>query len=292
MIKLNKIKIDERTQARAELNQAVVAEYAEAYLAGINMPPVVLYFDGSAYWLADGYHRYFGAKMAGLDQIHEDVTPGSLDDAILHSLGANETHGLRRTNADKRKAVLTMLNHSVWKSWSSNEIAKRCVVHHSTVDEIRRSLAETASEKPAEKTYTTKHGTTATMNTANIGKKQEPLKDSVPEPVAEEKQTATIHPIQPQDDDSSMREEMMQDAIDEVKADNDRLRNMLAANMFTGDEKEKAALLDRLNILTKENEQLHIMNRGLIQSRDRVMAENASMRKQLTLNAKKLKAVA
>lgn len=289
MIEISKIKIDERTQARAELNQSIVAEYAEAYKSGANMPPVVLYFDGSAYWLADGYHRYFGAKLAGLDQIHEDITPGSLDDAILHSLGANETHGLRRTNADKRKAVLTMLNHAVWKSWSSNEIAKRCAVHHSTVDEIRKSILRNPQDEIQSRTVE-RNGKTYRQNTSNIGKKQEP--QHIPDQISETKQTATVHQIQQPDDDSSMREEMMQDAIDEVKADNERLRNMLAANVFTGDEEEKAALLDRLNILTKENEQLHIMNRSLVQSRDRVMAENASMRKQLTLNAKKLKAVA
>lgn len=287
MIELKKIKIDERTQARAELNQSIVSEYAEAYRAGANMPPVALYFDGSTYWLADGYHRYFGAKQAGLEQIHEDITPGSLDDAILHSLGANETHGLRRTNADKRKAVMTMLNHAEWQAWSENDIAKRCCVSNHLVADVKKSLTLfSPSEKPEERIYTTKHGTTATMNTANIGK----TKAGVGQ--AQEAAPVVIGHVQQVDDEAEMRSEMMRDAIDELRAENANLNNQLAAMVFTGTEEEKDALLDRLNLLTKENEQLHIMNRGLIQARDRVMAENASMRKQLMLNAKKLKAVA
>jgi hypothetical protein len=56
--------------------------------------------------------------------------------------------------------------------WSSNKQAKLCGVSHTFVDNLKRSLATVASEdaEPASRIYTTKHGTTATMNTANIGR--------------------------------------------------------------------------------------------------------------------------
>ncbi len=73
----------------------------------------------------------------------------------------------RRTNADKRKAVMTLLRDEEWSGWTDSEIARRCAVHHSTVAAVRSSLANSASEQPTTRTYTTKHGTTATMNTAN-----------------------------------------------------------------------------------------------------------------------------
>ncbi len=170
MIEFSKIRIDGGTQARADLNQETIAEYAEAYRAGVAMPPVVVFYDGTTYWLADGFHRYFGAKQAGKETIHEEVTPGSQRDAVLFSLGANAKHGLRRSNADKRKAVQILLADVEWAKWSSNEIAKRCAVSHTFVDEFRRSLATVASEKPAERTVITKHGTATMMNTASIGK--------------------------------------------------------------------------------------------------------------------------
>ena len=51
---------------------------------------------------------------------------------------------------------------------------------------VKRSLCESQSEKPTERTYTTKHGTTAVMNTANIGKTDRPAlapaKAAVPVP--------------------------------------------------------------------------------------------------------------
>jgi branched-chain amino acid transport system substrate-binding protein len=43
-------------------------------------------------------------------------------DAILYSVGANEMHGLRHTNEDKRRAVLTLLNDPGWSKWSDPEI--------------------------------------------------------------------------------------------------------------------------------------------------------------------------
>ena len=67
-------------------------------------------FDGTDYWLADGFHRFWAAKEAGLTEIYEEIHPGTLRDAILFSLSANSKHGLRRTNADKRKAVQTLLD--------------------------------------------------------------------------------------------------------------------------------------------------------------------------------------
>jgi len=67
----------------------------------------------------------------------------------------------------KRKAVMTLLEDGEWSQWSDSEIARRCAVHHSTVATARSSLAKTASDQAPPRTYTTKHGTTATMNTAN-----------------------------------------------------------------------------------------------------------------------------
>lgn len=115
---------------------------------------------------------------------------------------------------------------------------------------------------------------------------------SLPKALKQISPQKSVHTVQPDYDEAAMQAEMMQDAIDEVRNDNERLRNMLASNIFNGDDDEKAALLNRLNDLTEENKQLKILNRGLTESRNRVMAENASMRKQLTINAKKLKAVA
>ena len=243
MIELSRIKIDGGTQSRDQLNEDVVAEYAEAMKAGIQFPAVTVFYDGSSYWLADGFHRYFAAKKAGIPLINEEVTPGTLQDAQLFSYGVNANHGLRRSNADKRRAVTGALSHPVSSTWSDNQIAKHCGVHHSTVGDIRRSLADSASEKPADRTYTTKHGTTATMKTENIGKA--PM--IVPKP------------------------EVVSDELVALRAENERLKEWGSENASTAKEllEENASLTatfdanDQLAASVAENKRLRETNRIL-----------------------------
>ncbi|URI08945.1 hypothetical protein MW290_25590 [Aquincola tertiaricarbonis] len=167
-INRNLIRIDGGTQSRVAIDEAVVAEYADRYAVGDYMPPVVLYFDGAHYWLADGFHRYHAAGRAQLLQMDAEVHNGTRRDAVLHSLGANAAHGLRRSNADKRKAVMMVLTDAEWAKWSDREIARRCQVTHPFVASIRASLVAVSSEPAAERTYTTKHGTQAKMDTAGV----------------------------------------------------------------------------------------------------------------------------
>jgi cell division septation protein DedD len=178
---VGEIRLDGGTQPRARLNEKVIAEYAEDMREGAEFPPVDVFYDGEVYWLADGYHRVSAAIEAGLTEVAATVHQGTLRDAVLFSVGVNAEHGVRRTNEDKRRAVTRLLTDSEWGQWSDNEIARRCHVHHDMVGSLRASLADSASEAQ-QRTYTTKHGTTATMNTSRIGhgsKKRAPSKPPV-----------------------------------------------------------------------------------------------------------------
>ena len=143
---------------------------------GVIFPPVVIFYDGQTRWLAEGFHRIAAAKQAGFTSISVTVIEGNERDAMLHSLGSNADHGKRRTNADKRYVVETMLKDDQWSAWSDREIGERCKVTHPFVAGIRKSLIPVSletlpvSEVTKERTFTTKHGTTATMRTGNIGK--------------------------------------------------------------------------------------------------------------------------
>lgn len=170
-VDIDKIRIDGGTQSRAAIHETTVAEYAEAMAdPNIVFPPAVVYFDGKEYWLADGFHRIEAWRRVGRTDIPTDVRQGDRRRAILHSVAANTAHGLRRTNEDKRRAVMTLLEDAEWGKWSDREIARQCRVHHSTVSKMRAEVTgEIASD--SKRTYTTKHGTTATMDTAGIGDK-------------------------------------------------------------------------------------------------------------------------
>jgi uncharacterized protein YukE len=169
VISLSDIRTNGGTQSRSAISREVVAEYAAAVSEGAAFPPVTLFYDGDAYWLADGFHRFEAYREAGLAEIPAEVRQGGQRDAILYSVGANASHGLRRTNDDKRRAVLTLLNDPEWSKWSDREIARKCGVDHKTVAGLRPKLT---GEFPSERTYTTKHGTQATMQTAEIGRPQ------------------------------------------------------------------------------------------------------------------------
>lgn len=146
------IRIDGNTQSRAEINSGIVAEYADAIKAGDRFPPIIVFFDGVANWLADGYHRLHGHLAVGKTSIEADVRTGEQRDAQIFSFGVNGTHGLRRSNEDKRKAVKTMLEDAEWSKWSDRVVARNCNVSQPFVSKLRSeliTLSGGASESPA-----------------------------------------------------------------------------------------------------------------------------------------------
>lgn len=172
-IELKRIRSDGGTQMRAGLSQDTINEYVQALEDAVGawpFPPVIAYYDGEVYWLADGFHRVAAVKQHERNAaVLTDVRSGSRRDAILHAAGANANHGLRRTNADKRRAVETLLRDQEWARWSDGEIAKRCQVSDRFVAAIRKELSPNGSEIPTERIVT--RGTQTYMqNTANVGK--------------------------------------------------------------------------------------------------------------------------
>lgn len=175
-ISIDLIRTDGGTQSRAALNPSTIDEYAESIEAGEELPAVILFHDGEAYWLADGFHRVASARKAGKKTVSAEVRQGTRREAILHSVGANANHGLRRTNADKRRAVETLLSDAEWKTWSDREIARQCAVSNTLVSSLRpkqeSDVTVNIDSEPQESSrkYETRHGTTAVMDTARIGK--------------------------------------------------------------------------------------------------------------------------
>lgn len=184
-ISIAKVRVNGGTQSRAAINPETVSDYSEAMADGAVFPPIVVFHDGSDYWLADGFHRYQAASQARIYEVDADIRQGSQRDAILYSVGANASHGLRRTNDDKRRAVMVLLNDPEWSKWPQTKIAETCGVSQATVSRI------VASENPASyaenKTRTvTRNGTTYEQNTANIGSKSKPDQEQGTTPKPEE----------------------------------------------------------------------------------------------------------
>jgi len=253
VINLQAIRIDGGTQAREQINQECVSEYAELVKEGVAFPPVRVFFDGTDYYLADGFHRYFAHQNAGKASIAADVVNGTLRDAILDSLGANANHGLRPTNADKRKAVQTMLDDFEWSDFSDREIARACNVSHVFVATVRRP------KDPA-----------AVKATKPIGNVSNPVE--TPKVEAE----------------NTEREE----AVQQLVAENERLNDRLAVEAMDASEEEKLLAKETIDDLREEVRVLRIENESLKISRDTYQAENASMKKQIASLQRKAKEAA
>jgi hypothetical protein len=258
LIGLDAIRIDGGTQSREKIDETVVGEYAGLIADGVQFPAVRVYFDGVSHYLADGFHRYHAHRKAGKGAIEADVEKGTLRDAILYSLGANHEHGLRRTNADKRKAVQAMLDDFEWQEWSNGEIARRCHVSDFLVATLRGDSA------PAVRKFKMADGTIAQKH--------------IPKQV--EKQVA---------EDPAQNDEH-HEMVAELVAENERVNDRLAVAAMEGTEEEKAMAADTIESLREELRVLKIELVAVKQSRDQFQAETAQLKKQCAMYVKKLKA--
>lgn len=131
---------EDTLQLRAGFDADHIDTMAEALRAGATLPPITVYQDPKGnYHIADGWHRFFAHLAADQFGIPAIVHPGTETDALRHALGANAEHlGLRRTNADKRRAILTALD--LYPKLSAVKIAELCKVPQPTVSRIRREL--------------------------------------------------------------------------------------------------------------------------------------------------------
>jgi transposase len=164
---LNQIHRGDATQARVSLDHEVLAQYVEDLSEGAKFPPVTLFHDGTQFWIGDGYHRVEAARRVGFQTIRAEVREGGQREALLFACSANAEHGLRRTNADKRRAVILLLGDEECARWSDHKIARHCRVTHPFVGNVRRSL-ETVSSDDGQRTYL-REGRKQTMNVTRIG---------------------------------------------------------------------------------------------------------------------------
>lgn len=141
---------DPALQVRSGLDDSAIVEFADAMKRGDVFPHPVVFSDGQDMWLADGFHRVAAAEQAGLNSLSCQVVPGTRDDALWHAIGANKTHGLRRSTQDKRRAVEMALLHPNSRGWSDRKIGDHCGVAHSFVASVRKS-SQVDSESTCEK---------------------------------------------------------------------------------------------------------------------------------------------
>lgn len=114
---------------------------------GFDLPPIVVYRDPAAgvYRISEGFHRAAAYADAGRDDIPCEVRDGDLTACKLNARASNvhKGHGLKRSNADKARAVRDVL--ALATEWADNRIAKFLAVDDTTVADARRELVAAAA---------------------------------------------------------------------------------------------------------------------------------------------------
>lgn len=140
-LELKQINRSGGTQIRAAYDRATIDRYKDLHESDSKLPPIIVFYDGTDYWLADGFHR-LQAKMetwvtTGECMIDCDIRSGTQRNAIEYALSANADHGLPRSGEDIRRAIFRCLDDNEWSQLSNTKIAKLCGCSESMVRKVK-----------------------------------------------------------------------------------------------------------------------------------------------------------
>lgn len=263
-LKLSQIVIDKGTQTREAIDQKTVTEYAEVIMNKDPLPPLVVFHDGINYYLADGFHRYFAYKQTVTPEVEVEVINGTLRNAQEYALGTNDKHGLKRSNGDKRNAVMIALNDIEWGMLTNREIGKLCRVSHTFVNAIKEKLeAEKETPKKKEKDPT------------DFSKKNRPDEPEIDTEFGE---------------DDKIQELLVQQK--ELEQENTKLLDALAIKTMDATPEQKKQAEETISELRERIEQLERELESIKISRDSYMKQNSEMQKQINYYKRELKKVA
>ncbi|MDE0316640.1 MAG: hypothetical protein OXM61_17275 [Candidatus Poribacteria bacterium] len=175
--------IDHSINTLPQLNEDIVEEYRQAIRdygeddwqeEWLEFPKIT-----ADKHLWSGFHTIEAVKREFGEQyrVEFEVEGKTRDDALLLATKENGKRGRRRTNEEKRIAVLRWLTHKKGKIWANSHIATQCNVSAQLVGEIVKNLTinndseiyDPKYKRPSKLKYINKYGKQATMETKSIG---------------------------------------------------------------------------------------------------------------------------
>lgn len=142
MVSIADIIEDPKLMMRVKLDETIIKLFLEALKNGIEFPPIELMEVEKRLLLADGWHRIEAHRRHKLKKIKSHVSLGTWQEAVLAAVRANAYSPLRRSNKDKEKCVLALLNDPEWQQRSSAWIATQVGISPHTVERIKSELGE------------------------------------------------------------------------------------------------------------------------------------------------------
>ena len=137
-IVLADIVTDAGTQARFCLDEETVEDYADQMENGVEFPPIDVFHDGSAYYMGDGFHRYFASVKLDFLDIVANIHKGTSKDALWFAMGANRKNGRRMTRRDVCFAVEKALE--TWPLKTQQAIADHVGCSQGMVGYVKKQL--------------------------------------------------------------------------------------------------------------------------------------------------------
>ncbi|NMG10594.1 ParB N-terminal domain-containing protein [Brasilonema sp. UFV-L1] len=163
------LRLDGETQPREKLDKKHIEDLVGDWNKGAQFEPALAYYDGQDYWLIDGYHRNAALEKLGESKILVEIRCGTLKDAKWHSYSVNQHKALKRSNADKQRAIIGALKHPYGACRSNVKIAEHCGVDEGTVRAWRKKLESRGEIAPNYERTVTRQGKTYSQKTTRIG---------------------------------------------------------------------------------------------------------------------------
>lgn len=262
-VKLSLITIDAGTQARDKINQDVVMDYAQLLSEGAVFPPIVVF--GETNILADGWHRFFAHRAAGIKEIEVERHEGDVRDAIFYGFGANKQRGLQMNRHDHKTIIVRMLMDKEWSKLGDRKIAEHVGVSSTTVLRLRQAMESTGQViKQATKTVI-RDGTEFEQD---VRKNQNPHLTASDVAVRNESSPKDLQEIK-----------QLEDLVSDLSDENQKLKDTIAIQAWDASDIEKEDIEQTVKELREKITLLEMENNSLRSSRDMYMNQAAELQR-------------
>jgi len=151
IVPLKLIEREKRFQVRiGSLDAKTIFEYEQIIHTVGHMDPLVIFRRGEKYTLASGWHRFAAYENCGKPTAPCEIRDGDDSEVLACAIRSNAKHGLRMTQADKRRAGDLAVTDPVLGQLSDAKIAHMLGVSTSFINICRRGIKPEA-KAPREK---------------------------------------------------------------------------------------------------------------------------------------------
>jgi hypothetical protein len=220
-IKLSFITIDAGTQSRQKINRNVVNEYAQLMHDGAVFPPVVVF--GEKNILADGWHRFFAHRAAGIKEIEVERHEGDVRDAIFYGFGANKHRGLQMNQADTKNIIGRMLMDNEWAKLGDRKIAEHVGVSSTTVLRLRQAMEGDGKLAKSSSRTVVRNGKEFEVDVSKNQNKEEAAEQPAEPPV-----TATPEAVDESRPKDLEEIKQLEDLVGDLSDENQKLKDTIA----------------------------------------------------------------